>query len=177
MPHTFTLNWIDWVTLAIVLVSVLRGARFGAPAGLLDLAALIATFLTATLYYPLGAGYLSGIPVLSPSWQSFVAFLLMWMGLYLPLGMLIRWALSRATFPASGLIGGVLGIARGLVLAAALLVLMLAAPFRSVIAADAHHSQVAPYLLQGNARFQRLLLTKLPIGMRVPRIGPGGTMF
>lgn len=177
MPHTFTLNWIDWVTLALVLVSVLRGARFGAPASLLDLAALIATFLAATLYYPLGAGYLSGIRVLSPSWQSFVAFLLIWMGLYLPLGMLIRWALSRATFPASGLIGAVLGIARGLVLAAALLVLVLATPFRSVIAEDAHHSQIAPYLLQGNARFQRLLLTKLPIGMRIPRIGPGGTMF
>jgi uncharacterized membrane protein required for colicin V production len=177
MPHTFTLNWIDWLTLAIVLVSILRGARFGAPAGLLDLAGLIATFLTATIYYPLGAGYLSGIPVLSPSWQSFVAFLLIWMGLYLPLGMLIRWALSRVAFPASGLLGGLLGIARGLVLASALLVLMLASPFRSVIAADAHHSQVAPYLLRGNAGFQRLLLSKLPTGMRVPRIGPGGTMF
>jgi uncharacterized membrane protein required for colicin V production len=171
------LNWIDWVTLAIVLVSVLRGARFGAPAGLLDLAGLIAAYFTAGFYYPLGATYLSQVPGLTPSWQSLIAFLLIWMGLYLPLGMLLRWALSRATFPASGLIGGVLGIARGIVLAAALLVVMLAAPFHSVIAADAHHSQVAPYLLRGNSRIQRLLLTKLPAGIRAPRIGPGGTMF
>jgi len=177
MPRTFALNWIDWVTLAIVLVSVLRGARFGAPAGLLDLAGLVASYLAAAVYYPLGADYLGHIPVLDPSWQGLIAFVLMWMGLYLPLGMLLRWALSRATFPASGLLGGLLGIARGLALAAALLVLMLAAPFRSVIAADAHRSQVAPYLLRGNERVQRLLRTKLPIGMRIPRIGPGGSVF
>jgi uncharacterized membrane protein required for colicin V production len=176
MPHTYTFNWIDWVTLAIVLVSLLRGARLGAPAGILDLVALIATFLTAAVYYPLGATYLS-VSALNPSWQDLIAFVVMWMGLYLPVGLLIRWALSRATFPASGLVGGVIGVARGLVLAAALLVMLLAAPFRTVIAADAHHSQVAPYLLRGNARFNRLLLNKLPAGMRVPRIGPGGTMF
>ena len=176
MPHTLLFNWIDWITLARVLVSVLRGWRIGAPAGLLDLLALVATFLAASVYYPLGASYLS-ISALTPSWQSLIAFVVMWMALYLPLGMLIRWALWRATFPVSGLVGAALGIARGLVLAAGLLVVMLAAPFHSVIAADAHHSQVAPYLLRGNAKFQRLLLQKLPIGMRVPRIGPGGTMF
>lgn len=174
--HTFTLNWMDWVTLAIVLVSILRGARFGAPAGLLDLAALIVTFLLAAVYYPLGSTYLN-FSALTPSWQGFIAFILIWLGLYIPLGILLKWALSRAVFPASGIVGGALGIARGVVLAAALLVAMLAAPFHSVIAADAHHSQVAPYLLRGNARFQRLLLKQLPIGMRVPRIGPGGTLF
>jgi uncharacterized membrane protein required for colicin V production len=176
MPHTVAFNWIDWLTLAIVLVSVLRGARSGAPAELFDLFGLVATYLTAAVYFPIGAEYLSRIPGLTPSWHGCIAFVLIWIALYLPLSMLVRWALYNAAFPASGFLGALVGIARGLVLAAALLVLLLATPLRSVIAADAHHSRVAPYLLRGNNRFQRLLRTNA-IGMRVPRLGPGGAMF
>ncbi|HKX17616.1 MAG TPA: CvpA family protein [bacterium] len=175
MPRTIALNWIDWVTLAIVLVSILRGARFGAVAGLVDLVSLVATYLTAAAVYPQGAEYLRQVPGLTPSWQRLIAFVVIWLGLYLPLGLLIRWIFARANFPASGLIGAVFGIARGIVLVAALLVLTFAAPFRSVVAADARRSQVAPYLLSGGERVQALLLPALPV--HVPRLGPGGVTF
>jgi len=175
MPRTITLNWIDWVTLAIVLVSILRGARFGVLAGVVDLCGLVATYLAAAAVYPRGAEYLRQVPGLTPSWQGLIAFLVIWLGLYLPLGVLIRWIFARAKFPASGLLGGLLGVARGVVLAASLLVLTLAAPFRSVVAADAHRSQVAPYLLSGSERVQAVLLPVLPV--RVPRLGPGGATF
>jgi len=175
MPREITLNWIDWVTLAIVLVSILRGARFGALAGLVDLAGLIATYLTAAWAYPRGLEYLPRVPGLSPSWEGLIAFVVIWLGLYLPLGILIRWTLGRARFPASGLLGGLLGVARGIVLVAVLLVLALAAPFRSVVAADTHRSQVAPYLVRGSERVQEILLPALPV--RVRRLGPGGALF
>jgi uncharacterized membrane protein required for colicin V production len=174
MPRTITLNWIDWVTLAIVLVSILRGARFGALAGLVDLAGLIATYLAAAWAYPRGIEYLRQVPM-SRSWEGLIAFVVIWLGLYLPLGILIRWTLARARFPASGLLGGVLGVARGTVLAASLLLLALAAPFRSVVAADTHRSQVAPYLVRGSERVQDILLPKLPV--TVTRLGPGGVVF
>jgi uncharacterized membrane protein required for colicin V production len=176
MPRTVAFNWIDWLTLALVLASGLRGSRSGAPAELFDLFGLVATYFTAAVYFLLGAEYLSQIPGLTPPWQGFVAFVAIWIGLYLPLSWVIRWALTNAKFPASGVLGALVGVARGLVIAAALLVLMLATPYRSVIAADAHHSKVAPYLLRGNSGFQRFLRTN-PVGMRVPRLGPGGTMF
>ncbi|HEV2439637.1 MAG TPA: CvpA family protein [bacterium] len=175
MPRTIALNWIDWATLAIVLVSILRGARFGVLAGLLDLGGLVATYLAAAVVYPRGAEYLREVPGLTRSWEGLIAFVVIWLGLYLPLGMVIRWIFARAKFPASGLLGGVLGVARGIVLASSLLVLTLAAPFRSVVAADAHRSQVAPYLLSGNERVQTVLLPALPV--RVPRLGPGGATF
>ncbi len=175
MPRTIALNWIDWVTLAIVLVSILRGARFGAAAGLVDLAGLVATYLAAAALYPSGAEYLRQVPGLALSWQRLIAFLVIWLGLYLPLGLLVRWIFARANFPASGLIGAVFGIARGIVLAALLLVLTLAAPFRGVVAADAHRSQVAPYLLGGSERVQTVLLPALPVHIR--RLGPGGATF
>ncbi|HET7263238.1 MAG TPA: CvpA family protein [bacterium] len=175
MPRTIALNWIDWVTLAIVLVSILRGARFGAVAGLVDLAGLVATYLAAAAVYPIGAQYLQQVPVLTVSWQRFIAFVVIWLGLYLPFGLVIRWVFARAKFPASGLVGGVFGIARGIVLAASLLVLTLAAPFRGVVAADAHRSQVAPYLLSGSERVQAVLLPALPV--HIQRLGPGGATF
>jgi uncharacterized membrane protein required for colicin V production len=175
MPRTIALNWIDWVTLAIVLVSILRGMRFGALAGLLDLGGLVATFLAAAAVYPRGAQYLREVPGLTRSWEGLIAFVVIWLGLYLPLGILIRWITARAKFPASGLLGGVLGVVRGIVLVASLLMLTLAAPFRSVVAADAHRSQVAPYLLRGSERVQAVLLPALPV--RVPRLGPGGATF
>ena len=175
MPRTITLNWIDWVTLAIVLVSILRGARFGALAGLLDLGALVATYLAAAALYPRGAEYLRQVPGLTKSWEGFIAFVVIWLGLYLAFGILIRWISARAQFPASGLFGGILGVARGIVIAASLLMLTLAAPFRSVVAADAHRSQVAPYLLSGSEHVQAMLLPALPV--HVPRLGPGGSMF
>jgi uncharacterized membrane protein required for colicin V production len=174
MPRTITLNWIDWVTLAIVLVSILRGARFGVLAGLVDLAALIATYLAAAWAYPRGVEYLRQVPM-SRSWEGLIVFVVIWLGLYLPLGVLIRWTLARARFPVSGLLGAVLGVARGTVLAASLLLLALAAPFRSVVAADTQRSQVAPYLVRGSERVQDILLPKLPVA--VTRLGPGGVVF
>jgi uncharacterized membrane protein required for colicin V production len=175
MPRTITLNWIDWVTLAIVLVSILRGARFGALAGLLDLGGLVATYLAAAALYPHGAELLRRLPGLTRSWEGLIAFVVIWLALYLPLGILIRWIFARAQFPASGLLGGILGVARGIVLAASLLMLTLAAPFRGVVTADAHRSQVAPYLLRGSDHVQAMLLPALPV--HVPKMGPGGTTF
>ncbi len=113
MPRTITFNWIDWITLAIVLISVLRGARFGAVAGVIDLAGLIATYLAAAATYPRGAALLHQAPMLSPSWEALIAFVVIWLGLYIPLGLLIRWACAWARFPASGLVGGAFGVARG----------------------------------------------------------------
>jgi uncharacterized membrane protein required for colicin V production len=175
MPRTITLNWIDWVTLAIVLVSILRGARYGAVAGLFDLGGLVATYLAAAVWYPQGGAMLARVPGLTRPWDGFIAFVVIWFVLYLSLGRVIRWVFARAQFPGSGLVGGAFGVARGTVLAAALLVLTFAAPFRSVVAADARRSQVAPYLLRGSARVQDMLLPALPV--RVPRLGPGGAVF
>lgn len=176
MSRTLTVNWMDWMTLAIVLVSVLRGARRGVLAGVLDVAVLVAAFLSAAVLYSEGAAVLrSHLSVLPSQWAAFLAFLIIWFGLYLPVGMLVRWALGGEAVPASRMMGGVLGILYGLVLVTALLVVTLAAPFHRVVAVDAGRSRVAPYLLRANDRALGLLRPVLPL--RVPRIGPGGKSF
>jgi len=176
MSRTIMLNWIDWVTLAIVLVSVLRGSRYGVWGGLADLFALVAAFFAASaLYAGAAQGVVQYLPMVPLHWASLSCFLLIWLVCYLPTSLALRLALGGVPFPASGLVGAVLGAVRGLVLVAALLAVSLAAPFRTVVSADASRSMVAPYLLTGSARVTTMLLPVLPV--RVPRIGPGGATF
>jgi uncharacterized membrane protein required for colicin V production len=176
MSRTITLNWIDWVALAIVLVSVLRGSRYGVWGGLADLAALVASFFAASaLYAGAARGLVVYFPMLPLAWAALGCFLVIWLVCYLPTSFLLRMGLGGLPFPASGLLGALLGAFRGLVLVAALLLVALAAPFRTVVSKDASHSQVAPYLLDASARVTTVLLPALPV--RVPRIGPGGATF
>lgn len=188
MFDTTSLNWMDWITLAIVLVSILRGTRYGVLAGAGDLAALIGAFFAASATYVQGAAVLHGwldsvwqrplldrLPALPPAWEALISFVVIWLGLYIPAGNIVRWLLGHAAVPASRMLGGLVGGVRGLALVTAFLVIMLAAPFHRVVAADAARSRVAPYLLRAHAGVEKLLLPSLPV--RVPRIGPGGTLF
>lgn len=178
MLRTITLNWIDWIILAIVLVSFLRGARWGVLAGLGDLVVLVAAFLTAAALYASATVWMrrETFDSLSEAWAAFLTFVVIWLGLYLPVGWLARWALGgNAAAPAARLVGGAIGALRGLVLVTAALAIVLAGPFGRAVAADASRSWVAPSLLQANDRVQAALLPALHV--QVPRIGPGATRF
>jgi uncharacterized membrane protein required for colicin V production len=188
MLDTSSLNWMDWITLAIVLVSILRGTRYGLLAGAGDLAALVGAFFAASALYAQGTVVFHGwldlarqqplldrLPGLPPPWEALLSFVAIWLGLYIPAGSLVRWLLGHTAVPASRMLGGLLGGVRGLALVTAILVIMLAAPFHRVVAADAARSRVAPYLLRAHEGVEKLLLPTLPV--RVPRLGPGGTLF
>ncbi len=173
MPRTVTFNWIDWIILTIVLLSMLRGARWGFLAGCGDLAALVATFLAAgALYGPAAAWARPQLPTaLSKGWVEFIAFVIIWIGLYIPVGWAARACLgSRTSAPAGRLFGGALGGLRGLVLAVAALSMVLAAPFQQAVAPDVSRSWAAPFLLRMSDRAQAAFLPALPV--RIPRIGP-----
>src|SRR5207302_344529 len=87
---TITVNWIDWLTLATVLVSVLRGTRYGVLAGVLDLLALIGAFLAASALYAYVVPSLHKALFLPAEWGGFLAFVVIWLALYIAVGVLIR---------------------------------------------------------------------------------------
>jgi len=175
VPRTISLNWIDWLTLAIVLVSVLRGARYGLLAGIGDVLILVGTFYAASYLYPQTVRYLDWIPMLPMPWREMFSFLMDWLVLYIPLMIIVRWILGGALFPGSKMLGGLLGGFRALVLVTALLLVTLAAPFRDIVAKDVHQSVVAPYLLRASDQVQSVVIPILPV--HVPRFGPGGAVF
>jgi uncharacterized membrane protein required for colicin V production len=175
VPRTISLSWMDWLTLAIVLVSLLRGARYGLLAGIGDVLVLVASFYAASYLYPQAIQFLNWIPMLTHSWRAMFSFVMVWLVLYIPLTILVRLAFGGASFPGSRVLGALWGGFRGLVLVTALLIVTLAAPFRDIVARDADHSLVAPYLLRASDQVQSVLIPILPV--HVPRLGPGGIAF
>jgi len=169
------MNWIDWVTVALILVSGVRGARYGFWVVLIDTASVIVGFLAASALYTGGGTivtqYLQMVP---PSWGALIAFVVVWVVIYFPLSRLARMLLRDVPFPASEITGAMLGAARGFILATAILVVALAAPFRATVQRDADNSLLATYLLALNSRAAREL-PNLPV--TVPQIGPGGKTF
>jgi uncharacterized membrane protein required for colicin V production len=175
MGRTITVNWIDWITLAIVLVSILRGTRFGALAGALDLVALMGSFFAASVLYPGLVPSLHGALFLPESWAGMLAFVFIWLALYVTVGIIIRLAHGVKTVPISEILGGVLGVFRGLALMTVFLVIMQAAPFHESIDQDVKQSPVASFLLVGYNAVMDNVAPTLPV--RIPRLGPGGTVF
>jgi len=175
MPRVITMNWIDWVIVALVLISGVRGARFGFWVVIADVLSVIVGFLAASALYGDAAAIVTQyLPMVPRSWVSLIAFVVVWVVVYFPLSRVARLALGSAPFPARELTGAVLGAARGFIVAAAVLVVALAAPSRDTVARDADGSLVAPYLL----RVDSLAMKRLPdLPVSVPQIGPGGKMF
>jgi uncharacterized membrane protein required for colicin V production len=175
MSRTIALNWIDWIALAIVLISILRGTRYGVLAGIIDLFAMMGAFFAAGILYVRVVPALHQVLFLPPSWGGFVAFIVIWLALYIVVGIIVRLVHGVKTLPLSEILGGVMGVVRGVTLSTFLLVLLLAAPFREAIEPDAKHSTVAPYLLQGYSAMLAALSPVAPFPLT--RIGPGGAVF
>jgi membrane protein required for colicin V production len=175
MPQTMTLTWIDWATLAIVLVAILRGSQRGFLSGLVDLVVLVAAFFAASALYTRGALYLKKVLILPGAWEALASFVIIWLVLYIGVSLLIRWFLRENMSTASRIVGGVLGGIRGLAIVTILLALVLAAPIQGAVKKDVTRSRVAPYLLRAQDRIMTALLPALPV--RIPRIGPGGRSF
>jgi uncharacterized membrane protein required for colicin V production len=175
MARTISVNWIDWITLAIVLISILRGTRYGVLAGIIDLCAMVAAFFAAGILYVRAVPGLNRVLYLPASWGGFLAFVVIWLALYIAVGIIVRLVHGVKTVPLSEILGGAMGAVRGVTLATALLVVLLASPFREAVAPDSRHSTIAPYLLRGYARVMAALAPALPV--RVPLIGPGGVVF
>ena len=175
MAATITVNWIDWLTLATVLVSVLRGTRYGVLAGVLDLLALIGAFLAASALYAHAVASLHKALFLPTEWAGFLAFMVIWLALYIGVGTLIRLMHAVKTAPVSEMLGGVLGGIRGVALMGAFLIIALASPFHDGFDADAKQSPVAGFLMRG---YESLIVNVAPsLSVHIPRIGPGGALF
>jgi uncharacterized membrane protein required for colicin V production len=175
MVRVITVNWIDWITLAVVLISILRGTRYGVLAGIIDFGAMLGAFFAASILYVRAVPALQHSLFLPPSWGGFVAFTAIWLVLYVGVGVVVRLVHGVKTVPLSEILGGAMGVLRGLAFATACLVVVLAAPFHQAVEQDTKHSIVAPLLLKG---YDAVMVTIVPsIPVRIPRIGPGGNVF
>jgi membrane protein required for colicin V production len=142
------MNWVDWVLVGFLLVSVISGFVEGFVRIAVGFVAMILGFVFASWFHGVAGGWMEPY-VHSRAVASFIGFLVIFIGM-LSLGALIAWIIQRV-FKVVGLswldrlVGGAFGAVRG-VLVLAIGALLLSAFFPKRIPAAVSHSQLAPYV-------------------------------
>jgi membrane protein required for colicin V production len=153
------MNWLDYLLIAILLVSVLLSARKGFSREVIGLAAAILGLVLGMWFYGLAGAWL--IPyVSSPRIANLAGFLLVVLAVML-LGWLLGWIVSHflRTIGLSffdRLLGAAFGFLRGLVIAIALLTAYMAfgpEVDSKMVSASLLHSRIAPYVLDASRAF------------------------
>jgi len=153
------MNWLDYLLLAILLISTLLSMRKGFSREVIGLAAALLALVLGMWFYGLAGSWL--IPyVSSPRIANLAGFLLVVLAVLL-LGWLLGWIVSRflRTIGLSffdRLLGAAFGLLRGLVVAIALLTAYMAfgpEVDSKTVAASLLHSRIAPYVLDASRAF------------------------
>jgi membrane protein required for colicin V production len=150
-------NWLDWILAAIMLVSLLAGARKGFVRELIGLASLVAGLVVAAAEYQRAAAWL-GRFIHSEELALGVAFLSLFGGVVIA-GAMIS-AVVRKLVREAGiewvdrLLGAVFGLVRGVVLDAVVLMTLVAFAIKT----DAvQRSRLTPYVGVGSQGIARVM--------------------
>jgi membrane protein required for colicin V production len=164
------MNWLDYVLLAILLISALLSMRKGFSREIIGLAAALLALVLGMWFYGLAGSWL--IPyVSSPRIANLAGFLLVISGV-LFLGWILGWIVSRflRTIGLSfvdRLLGAAFGLLRGLVIAIALLTAYMAfgpEVDSKTVSDSLLHSRIAPYVLDASRAFVAIAPMELKAG-------------
>jgi membrane protein required for colicin V production len=149
-------NWLDYLLIAILLFSVLTSARKGFSREIIGLAAALLALILGMWFYGVAGSFL--IPwVSSPRVANMIGFLLVVFAV-LTFGAILKSIVSRflRTIGLSffdRLLGAAFGLARGLLIAIALLTAYMAFGPQvdpKTVSSSVLHSRVAPYVLDAS---------------------------
>jgi membrane protein required for colicin V production len=156
---------LDWILLIIVVVSVVPALVKGFVYEALMMAATVAAIILGIWKYPALAAHMGWVHV-APL-RSFLAFLFIFIAVLLAAALAAR--LLRKMVQAAGLgmadrlLGGALGLVRGVVICLALLIAMTAFPFDLPLV---HNSRFAPDFLTVGEAFSGLLPAQMRHGFQ-----------
>ena len=146
------MNWIDFLILGFLLVSVAGGFAEGFVKMGIGFVALVLGFVIASWTYGMAAGWLMTW-IDSRALASILGFILIFSGINL-LGALIAWVIQRL-FKVIGLtwldrvVGGAFGIVRG-VIVLAVVTLVVTAFYPRKLPAAVTQSELAPYVFRAS---------------------------
>ncbi|GBD29275.1 hypothetical protein HRbin32_00362 [bacterium HR32] len=171
-----TVTWLDWVMLALLLLSVLLGLQRGPVRTLVESAFVLASYLGAAVLFRQAAETFFGTTFPWPDWAATVAFAVLFL-IFLVVGnFLTAWiAGRRAATGVAILLGGLVGVVKAAVLGVVLVTFLLSAPFAPQVRQDVDRSASGPYLVGWQLAVHRAVSPLLPV--RLPALGPGGEKF
>jgi len=167
-------TWIDWVIAAFALFAALQGLKRGLLAAVIGLVAVLASYLIASAWYhPLGDSIERAVRF-TPAWADAAAFAGLFLLGYALIAILTVMGFGGERLPLpSRVSGAVLGLFRGAMLAAALLLIAAAAPFGDPIRRDIERSTVAPVALTVYRAGLRAVAAVLPSTAQPFGLEPG----
>ncbi len=157
------MTWIDWVIAAFALFAALQGLRRGLLPALVGILAVLLSYLAASAWYLTIGDVIQKYVKLSGPWSDTVAFAGVFLLAYDVIAILTIMAISTEKIPMpSRLAGMVVGLLRGAVLAAALLIVAMASPPGEPIRRDVERSAIAPFVVDAYRDGLRALRGILP---------------
>lgn len=153
------MNWLDYLLLAILLISTVMSARKGFSREIIGLAAAFVALVLGMWFYGLAGSYVVRY-VSSTRVANLIGFLLVVCGVLL-VGALVGWIVSRflRTIGLSffdRLLGAAFGLVRGLLIAVSLLTAYMAFGPQvdsKTVSQSMLHSRIAPYVLDASHAF------------------------
>lgn len=171
-----TPTWLDWVTLALLLVTVLLGLQRGPVRTLLETLFVLLSYVGAALLFRPAAETFFGTAFPWPDWAATVSFAVLFLLFVVVGNYLTAWIAGRKAATGGAIVlGGLSGVLKGVLLGIVLVTFLLAAPFAPAIQRDVERSVVGPYLAGWQLGLHRALSPLLPV--RLPALGPGGEKF
>ena len=163
------MNWLDVVLVAILAASVVLSFRKGLSREVIGLASAVLAILLGIWFYGWAGSFL--VPYLSsPALANFGGFMLVYCGVML-VGHLVNYILGKFLKVAglsvfNHVLGGVFGALRGLLIAVALIMAIMAFSQGDKPPSSVVHSRTAPYMVDAARGFAAMAPRELKEGFR-----------
>lgn len=159
------MNWVDWVIIAVILITVFQGIMRGWVAALVGLIIIGGSWLLTIALLPYYGPGVESLP-LQADWSRTIAFGVVLIGFYIIFSVIANTFLGgkRPRMEAQ-IAGGVLGLARGILAAMVIVGLLSATPAAEAMQRDIKASRLGGRLLE----WERQWMLRFPM---VPPIGP-----
>jgi len=160
------MNWVDWVLIAVLLITVFQGILRGWAAALVGTIIIGASWLLTIALLPYYGPGVESLPIEDVAWSRTIAFGVVLIGFYIIFSVIANTFLGgkRPRIEAQ-IAGGILGVARGLVAAMVIVGLLSATPAAEAMQRDIKASRLGGRILE----WERQSMLRFPM---VPPIGP-----
>lgn len=159
------MNWVDWVLIAVVLVTIFQGFLRGWAAAFTGIIIIAASWLLTIVLLPYFGPGVESLP-LQADWARTIAFTVVLIGFYVILSVIANTLLGgkRPRMEAQ-IAGGIVGVGRGLAAAMVIVGLLSATPAADAMQRDIKASLLGERILE----WQRSTMKRFP---SLPPIGP-----
>ncbi len=160
------MSWVDWVIIAVLLITIFQGILRGWVAALVGTIIVAASWLLTIALLPYFGPGVESLPIEDVAWSRTIAFGVVLIGFYGIFSVIANTFLGgKRPRVEAQIAGGILGLGRGLAASMVIVGLLSASPAADAMQRDIKASRLGGRILE----WERLAMLRFPM---VPPIGP-----